>query len=126
MLGLDPNLVVDNIMTYLDAKSIKQKSRKFNPVQSLLIKDELQKLLKSHFIKSIDYPKWVSNMVPISDDLKDTKTIYIGDILNEYEHDLAKSFFIECHEIFAFGYTDMPGLYPNLIVHNIVTYLMPN
>jgi len=64
--------------------------------------------------------------VDISDDLKDPKIIYIGDILNEYEHDLDKSFFIECHEIFAFGYTDMPGLYPNLIVHNIVTYLMPN
>lgn len=50
-----------NIMTYLDAKPIKKKSYKFNLTQSLLVKVEIQKLLKVKYIKSIDYPKWVSN-----------------------------------------------------------------
>lgn len=66
MLGLDPNLVVHNIMTHLDAKVIKKKLCKFNLAQSLWIKATIQKLLKSKFIESIKYPKWASNMIPIN------------------------------------------------------------
>lgn len=66
MSRLHPNLVVHSIVTYPNAKPIKKKLRKVNPPQSLFIKDELQNIFKDRFIESIDYPKWVSNMVPIS------------------------------------------------------------
>lgn len=63
--GLDPNLIVHNIVTYPDTKLIK-KLCKFYPTQSLLIKDKIQNILKAKFIEFIDYTKWVSNMVPVN------------------------------------------------------------
>lgn len=60
------NIMLHNIVTNLDTKLIKQKPRHINPTQSLEIKEEIQKLLDSNFICPIDYPQWVSNMVPIS------------------------------------------------------------
>ena len=65
MLGMDPNVVVHNIVMKPDAKPVKQKPRRINPTQSLQIKEEIQKLLEAKFICPIDYPQWVSNMVPI-------------------------------------------------------------
>lgn len=62
---MDPNVVVHNIITQLDAKPIKQKPRRVDPAKSIQIKEEIQKLLEAKFIHSIYYPQWVSNMVPI-------------------------------------------------------------
>ena len=65
MLGLDLNLVVHNLVLEKDAKPIKQKLRKMHPKVALLVKEELQKLLDVGFITPIDYPTWVSNVVPV-------------------------------------------------------------
>lgn len=65
MSGHDPNLVVHNLFVCLDAKPIKHKLHKMHPHIALLIKAELQKMLDVRFIKLIDYPKWVSNIVLI-------------------------------------------------------------
>ena len=56
MPRMDPNVVVHNIVTKLDAKPVKQKPRCINPAQSLQIKEEIQKLLDVKFICSINYP----------------------------------------------------------------------
>lgn len=45
MTILDPNLIVHNILIYPNTKP-----RKVNPTQYILIKDELKKIFKSHFI----------------------------------------------------------------------------
>ena len=37
-----------------------------NPQIYLLVKSEIEKLLDSEFIHSIDYSYWISNIVPIS------------------------------------------------------------
>lgn len=63
---MDLNVVVHNIVTNPNAKLIKQKPRCINPAQSLQIKEEIQNLLDAKFIYLIDYPQWVSNVVPIS------------------------------------------------------------
>lgn len=64
MPGLYLNLVVHNIITYPDGKPIKKKPRNVNLAQSLFIKEELQQLLKAHFIEPIEYPN--SNMVHVN------------------------------------------------------------
>jgi len=50
--------------------------------------------------------------------------IYVGDVLNESKHELSNFILIECNKIFSFGYTNILGLYPNHVVHNIMTYLI--
>jgi len=37
-----------------------------HPHIALLVKEELKKLLDVGFIRAIDYPEWISNIVPVS------------------------------------------------------------
>ncbi|KAH9293918.1 hypothetical protein KI387_040878, partial [Taxus chinensis] len=66
MPGLDPDIVVHNIVTLPNIKPVKQKLRKMHPRVALLVKEELQRLLSANFIQPIDYPQWVSNVVPVT------------------------------------------------------------
>lgn len=61
--------------------------------------------------------------IDISDDPKYPKIFYISDILTKSKWEITNSILIECQTIFTFGYKDMLGLDPNLIMHNIITYL---
>ncbi|KAH9310419.1 hypothetical protein KI387_025454, partial [Taxus chinensis] len=63
MPGIDPKIMVHNIVTIPDAKPIKQKLQKMHHRIALLVKEELQRLLSVSFIIPIDYPQWVSNIV---------------------------------------------------------------
>ena len=45
---------------------MKQKLRKMHPHVALLVKVELEKLLKVGFIRTIAYADWISNIVPIT------------------------------------------------------------
>lgn len=60
--------------------------------------------------------------INISNDPENPKIVYINDILNKFDHDLAKSILVECCKFFTFSYDDMLGLDPNLVVHKIMTY----
>lgn len=65
MPGLDIDLVVHHLEVDQKIKPIKQKLCKMHPKVALLVKEELQKMLEAKFIRPIDYPEWVSNIVPI-------------------------------------------------------------
>lgn len=54
MPGLDPNLIMHHL-NIKGAKPVKQKLRKMHPHIALLVKVELEKLLKVGFIRAIDY-----------------------------------------------------------------------
>ena len=64
--GLDPDLIMHQLSITLGVKPKKQKLKKMHPHVALLVKDELENLLKAGFIRSIDYEKWISNIVPVS------------------------------------------------------------
>ena len=66
MLGLDPKLVVHHLVVDLKIKLVRQKLCKMHPKVALLVKEELEKMLKAKVICSIDYLKWISNMVPVT------------------------------------------------------------
>ncbi|GLJ21626.1 hypothetical protein SUGI_0402520 [Cryptomeria japonica] len=66
MPGLDPDLVMHHLIVKPGAKPVKQKLRKMHPQVALLVKAELEKLLDVRFIRPIDYPEWISNLVPVS------------------------------------------------------------
>lgn len=46
-------------------KVVKQKRRVFNQEKSEAIHDEVDKLLKAGFIRKINYPEWVLNVLMI-------------------------------------------------------------
>ena len=59
MLGLDPNLIMHHLSITLGVKPVKKNLCKMHPHVALLVKVELEKLLKDGFIREIDYAKWI-------------------------------------------------------------------
>ena len=74
MPRLDPNLIMHHLSIAPGVKPVKQKLRKMHPHVALLVKAELEKLLKVGFIRAIDYAKWISNIVLVS---KHDKSIHV-------------------------------------------------
>ena len=74
MHGLDPNLIMHHLSIAPGVKPVKQKLCKMHPHIALLVKAELEKLLKAVFIRVIDYAEWISNIVPVS---KNDKSIRV-------------------------------------------------
>ena len=66
MPGLDPDLIMHHLSIAPRIKAVKQKLCKMHPHVALLVKAELEKLLKACFIHAIDYAEWISNIVPVS------------------------------------------------------------
>lgn len=65
MLGLDPGLVVHTLNVDPKAKLVAQPTRVFHSeIEKQIVKD-VQKLLVIGFIKLIQHPRWLSNIVPV-------------------------------------------------------------
>ena len=63
MLGLDPGLVVHTLNVDPKAKPVAQPARVFHTEIKEQIVKEVQKLLAAGFIKPIQHPRWLSNIV---------------------------------------------------------------
>ena len=65
MLGLDPGLVIHTLNVDPEAKPVAQPVRIFHTEIEGQIVREVQKLLAAGFIKPIQHPLWLSNIVPV-------------------------------------------------------------
>ncbi|OMO94091.1 reverse transcriptase [Corchorus capsularis] len=65
MPGLDENLVTHELHISPSSKPVKQSARVFRPEIDVQIKEEIDKLLRVGFIKPINHPTWLSNVVPV-------------------------------------------------------------
>ena len=65
MPGLDPEMVSHALNIELGAKPVVQPRRIFHPDVEAQIVQEVKKLLAVGFIKPIEYPQWLLNMVPV-------------------------------------------------------------
>jgi hypothetical protein len=63
--GIDPDIVVHEVKTYLDAKPIGQRLLLVHPHKTGAIQLEVEKLLKSGFVYLVVLNDWVSNLVPV-------------------------------------------------------------
>ena len=54
MLGLDTKLIMHHLSIASEVKAIKKKLRKMHPHVAILVKVELEKLLKANFISTIN------------------------------------------------------------------------
>ena len=66
MPGIDPSIVVHEIITYPGAKPVRQRLRPVHPRKAAAIKEKVEKLLKAGFIYPIPLTDWVSNIVPVN------------------------------------------------------------
>ena len=65
MPSLDPRLVVHFVNVNLGVRPIVQPARVFHTKVEAQIIQEVKKLLTAGFIKPIQHPKWLSNIVPV-------------------------------------------------------------
>jgi hypothetical protein len=66
MPNIDPRIIEHEIMTFPDAKSVRQKIRLVNPKKATTIKAEVEKRLEASFIYLFQLTQWVSNPIPVN------------------------------------------------------------
>ena len=65
MLGIDPCVITYCLNVYLSSKPVRQKKRVFAPERDNAIKEKVQKLTKTKFIREVYDPDWLANVVMI-------------------------------------------------------------
>lgn len=65
MPGIDRSLIEHELPIKPGYKPVKQPSRRMSNEVTLLVKEEIEKLLKAKFIKPTRYVEWLSNIVPV-------------------------------------------------------------
>ncbi|XP_059434521.1 uncharacterized protein LOC132167531 [Corylus avellana] len=63
MPGISPEDILHQLNVDPSVKLVKRKRRKFAPEQTMAIAEEVEKLLKAHFIEEVYYPDWLANVV---------------------------------------------------------------
>ena len=65
MPGLDPGLVVHSFNVDPRVKPVVQPAKVFHTNVEAQLTQEVKKLLATGFVKPIQHPKWLSNIVPM-------------------------------------------------------------
>ncbi|KAL5540191.1 hypothetical protein UlMin_043740 [Ulmus minor] len=63
MPGIDPKVIVHRLNIDPSFRPVKQKRRTFNAERYMAINTEVDKLLKADFIREVNYPEWIANVV---------------------------------------------------------------
>ena len=65
MKGIHPSIVSHRLNVLPTAKPVLQKVRCFHPDRQKIIRDEVDKLLEAGFIREVEYPDWLTNVVVV-------------------------------------------------------------
>ena len=65
MLGIDPSVITHRLNVCPSFKLVRQKKRVFAPERDNAIKDEVQKLMATKFIREVYYSDWLANVVMV-------------------------------------------------------------
>ena len=65
MPGLDRDIAEHHIPPYPEAKPVKQKLRRLRPEWAKKIREEIAKQIQANFLEVVDYPQWLTNIVPV-------------------------------------------------------------
>ena len=66
MLGVDSEVITYRIGILSSFQPIKQKKRSFTPERARAIDAEVEKLMGAQYIREVDYPKWLANVVLVA------------------------------------------------------------
>ena len=65
MPGIDREIAEHRIPTHPHITPVKQKKRRLRPEWALLIKEEVEKQLKTRFVEVVEDTHWLTNVVPV-------------------------------------------------------------
>ena len=65
MPGIDLEVIMHNLQVDPLHQPIRQKRRKFSPESDAIINDEVKSLLGAGFIREVQYPEWLANVVVV-------------------------------------------------------------
>ena len=65
MPGIEPNVIIHRLNVYPLSKPVHQKKRVFAPGRDNAIKEEVQKLTTTQFVREVYYPDWLANVVMV-------------------------------------------------------------
>jgi hypothetical protein len=63
MPRIPPSVIVHRLMVDPSHQPVKQRRRSFAPKRNQAVAEEVQKLLKAGFIREVDFPEWLANVV---------------------------------------------------------------
>jgi hypothetical protein len=63
MPGIDPSVIVHKLNVELRHRPVKQRRRTFAAERNQAIVEEVEKLLEAGFIREVDYPEWLANVM---------------------------------------------------------------
>ncbi|KAK4411922.1 Retrovirus-related Pol polyprotein from transposon opus [Sesamum angolense] len=61
--GISPDVITHKLSVNPNAKPVKQKKRMFGVEMSQAIKEEVDKMLEAGYIRPVQYPEWLANVV---------------------------------------------------------------
>ena len=65
MPGIDPSVITHRLNVCSSFKPVRKKKRVFAPERDNAIKDEVQKLMATKFIREVYYSDWLANVVMV-------------------------------------------------------------
>jgi hypothetical protein len=63
MPGIDPSVIVHKLNVDPNHRPVKQRRMTFAAERNQAVAEEVEKLLKAGFIREVDYPEWLANVV---------------------------------------------------------------
>ena len=65
MSGLAPEIALHHLAVHEGVKPVQQEKRKYSPVLETQIALEIEKLKEAKFIREVQFPTWLANIVPV-------------------------------------------------------------
>ena len=63
MPGIDPEIIMHQLQVDPSHHPTRHKRRKFAPERDIIINEEVKNLLEAGFIREVQYPEWLANVV---------------------------------------------------------------
>ena len=63
MPGIDPKIIMHKLQVDPLHQPVRQKRRKFAPERDAIINNEVKSMLGAGFIREVQYPEWLANVV---------------------------------------------------------------
>ena len=63
MTGIHSSVASHRLNILLSSRPVRQKVRQFHPDRQKIIWDEVEKLLEAGFVREVEYPNWLANVV---------------------------------------------------------------
>ncbi|RVW67472.1 hypothetical protein CK203_063051 [Vitis vinifera] len=65
MKGIHPSIISHKLNILPTARPVRQKVKRFHPNRQKIIRDEIDKLLEAGFIREVEYPDWLANVMVV-------------------------------------------------------------